>query len=272
MKKLLSILFVLYLTIACVSAQDRYSDSYLKSKSHLSPGKSIVENIVENSIKGVLKKETGAKFDVKFKGYTLSSIKKGIFKSLEIKGSNVTTQGILIPYVHLVSLTDYNYIDYTREPIKFKSDMEFAYDMLLDENTINAALAMEEYNKVTGKVNKIAYPLFMIKGVKTKIINNRLYIVMNYNFTIVKASKDRSFVTSTDLKIIDGKIIASDVKLDSAYGNISLDKVANLINLLNPLEFTIDMLDSKQCNANIENVKIVDNQVKVDGKIYIKGE
>lgn len=273
MKKVLSLLFLsLYLSIGSVVAQDKFCNSYLKGKSHFSPGKSIVENVVASSIKGVLKKETGAKFDVKFKGYTLSSIKKGIFKSLEITGRNVATEGVLIPYVHLVSLTDYNYIDYKSNPVKFKSDMQFAYDIELDDNAINTALSMDEYQKITNKVNKIAYPLFMIKAIKTKIINNRLYIVISYNFPISKTSKDRSFVTSTDFKVLNGKIIASDVKLDSAYGNISLDKVANLINLLNPLEFTINMLDSKQCNANIENVNIVDNTVKVNGKIYVKGE
>ena len=40
--------------------------------------------MVEKGIKKALKKETGAKFDVKFSAYTLASLKKGIFKSIEI--------------------------------------------------------------------------------------------------------------------------------------------------------------------------------------------
>ena len=53
---------------------------------------------------------------------------------------------------------------------------------------------------------------------------------------------------------------------------MGLNKVANLINYLNPLEFTVDMLESGKHKTTIENVNIIDNKVKVDGKIYIKGE
>ena len=67
-----------------------------------------------------------------------------------------------------------------------------------------------------------------------------------------------------------GKIKAKNVKIDTAYGNLGLNKVANLINYLNPLEFTIHLLDDNKYNGNIENVNIVDNRVKVDGKIYVK--
>ena len=97
-------------------------------------------------------------------------------------------------------------------------------------------------------------------------------IITEYNFPIAPASKNRMFVTSTDFKIENGKILACGVKLDSAYGNISLEKVGNLINLLNPLGFTLDLLESKQCDGNIENLDIVDNKVKINGKIFIKGE
>ena len=49
-------------------------------------------------------------------------MKKGIFKNLEITGTDIVSEGITIPYVHLKSLTDYNYVDYTKDPVEFKSD------------------------------------------------------------------------------------------------------------------------------------------------------
>ena len=45
-----------------------------------------------------------------------------------------------------------------------------------------------------------------------------------------------------------------------------------MINLLNPLGFTLDLLESKQCDGKIENVNIVNNKIKINGKIFIKGE
>jgi hypothetical protein len=77
---------------------------------------------------------------------------------------------------------------------------------------------------------------------------------------------------STLFSVVNSEIIAKDVRLDSIYKNVSVRKVTNLVNLLNPLEFMLNLLDSKKCNGQIENVNIVDNMVKVDGKIYVKGE
>ena len=274
MKKLfIALLFILFgFNLQVYSSTDKYSQEYLQNQKHFSIFKPVAEGMVERGIKSALKKETGAKFDVKFSGYTLSSMKKGIFKSLEITGKDVKSNDIMIPYVHLKSLTDYNYVEYYKEPIQFKSDMLFAYDIELTEDSINQALADKEYLKTIKSVNKLAYPLFVVKKVRTKIINNRMYLIMDYNFPIIRASKDKVFVTSYDLKIENGVIKAKNVKLDSSYGNIPLDKVANLINYLNPLEFTLDLFDSKQCSGNVENVNIIDNKIKVDGKISVKGE
>ena len=272
MKKLLSLFLILLLTSHSAFAADKYSADYLKNNKHFSILNPPVEGLVEREIKRALKKETGAKFKVNFTGYTLSSMKKGIFKELELTGKDVVVEDITIPYVHLKSLSDYNYIDYTKNPIEFKSDMQFAYDILLNQDSLNKALENKNYQNVLNNINKLAYPMFQVTGVKTKILDNKLYILTSYNFPIAPSARDKVFVASSDFKVQNGKVKAVDVKLDSAYGKISLNKVANLLNLLNPLEFTMELLDSKQCDAKIEDINIVDNKVKIDGKILIKGD
>ena len=272
-KKIIVTLFALsFLTLNVYSATDRFSEEYLKNNNHFSPMNGFAENLVERSLKKALKKETGAKFDVKFSGYTLASMKKGIFKSLELTGIDVEDNGIVLPYVHLKSISDYNYIDYKKKPMEFKSDMIFQYDIELSEESINKALEEGDYKKIIKSVNIISGPLFEAKGVRTKIVNSKMYIIMDYNFPIIKSSKDKMFIMTSDFMVADGKIRAKNVHIDSSYGRISLNKVTNLINLLNPLEFTLDMLENKQCQGKIENINIVDNRVKVSGKIYVKGE
>ena len=204
------------------------------------------------------------------KDIKLQVLKKGIFKNLELTGNDAEIQGISVPYIHLKTLTDYNYIDYTQNPIVFKSDMTYEYELLLSDEAINAALKDSDYNKVITKVNKIASPVFVVKGVRTKIVDNKMYIVTDYNLPLA-VTKDRAFVVQSDFQVVNGKIKAKNVKIDTAYGNLGLNKVANLINYLNPLEFTLDLIDGNKYNGIIENVNIVDNQVKVGGKIYIKG-
>ncbi len=269
MKKIFSLLLIAFLTANLSFAADRYSVEYLQGKNHFSLTRNIAEFSVKRALKKALKKETGSDFDVKFEGYTLSSIKRGIFKSIEISGENVKVKDITVPYIHLKSLDDYNYIDYTKNPIEFKCDMTYAYDLLLSDEVINTALKKSSYNKTLAKVNKISSPFFIVKGVRTKITDNKLYIITDYSLPL-SVTKDRSFVAQSDFEVVSGKIKAKNVSIDTAYGNLGLNKVANLINYLNPLEFTVDLLESGKQKIIIENVNIVDNKVKVSGKIYVK--
>ena len=265
------IIFLAFLLFSApVYSIDKLSQEYLESTNHISFSKGLAEFVAQRAIKKALKKETGASFNVDFSGYTTHSIKNGIFKSLELEGHDVKINEIEIPYVHLKSLSSYNYINYTQNPMVFKSDMTYAYDLILSEESLNAALKDSDYLKVISKVNKIAYPLFVVKGVKTKIIEDKMYIITDYNLPLSKG-KDKSFVAQSDFEVTDGKIKAKNVSISSAYGNLGLNKVANLINYLNPLEFTLNLIDSNKHNGTIENIKIVDNGVKIDGKIYIKG-
>ena len=273
MKKILVLIIIAFLstTSFVLAGVDKLSQEYLQNTNHFTITKPLAEMVAKRAIKKALKKETGANFDVKFEGYTTSSIKRGVFKSLEISTKDMKIDEIEIPYLHLKSLDEYNYIDYTKNPIVFKCDMTYAYEILLTDETINAALKDSDYNKVLAKVNAISRPLFVIKGVRTKIIDNKLYIITDYNLPIA-ITKDRSFVAKSDFEVVHGKIKAKNVSIDTSYGNIGLNKVANLINYLNPLEFTLDILENGKQKTIIENINIVDNKVKVDGKIYVKGE
>ena len=273
MKKFLSLVLIIFVSICSVyAATDKLSKEYLQNKKHFSITKPLAESVAKKALQSALKKETGAKFDVKIEGYTTSSLKAGVFKYLEITGRDVVMSGIPVPYINLRSLTDYNYIDYTKNPVAFKSDMVYAYELYLSDESINASLKDEHYQKVINTVNKIAGSMFVIKDIRTKIVNNKLYLIMDYNLPIIKLSKDRSFIAATDFDVTNGKITAQNVHIDTAYGNIGLNKVANLINLLNPLEFTLNLIDENRYKGNVENIKFVDNKIKINGKIKLKGE
>ena len=270
MKRFLTVILALFFSINMVFAGiDRLSPEYLQSVNGFSLSKGIAESVAKRAIKRALKKQTGHRFDVEFEGYTASSIKRGVFKSIDISAKDIVIEDIPLPYLHIKSLTDYNYIDYTKTPVEFKSDMDYAYELILSEDSINAALKDSDYLKIISKVNRIAKPLFVVKQVQTKIVDNKLYILTDYNLPFAK-TKDRTFVAKSDFEVVNGKIRAKNVSIDTSYGHLGLNKVANLINYLNPLEFTLGSLDDNKHNANIENINIVDNKVKVDGKIFVR--
>lgn len=254
------------------SAVDKTSESYLKDKHHFAIMNPLAERIAQRIIKKSLKKETKGKYKVKLNGYTLSSMKKGIFRDLQIKGKNLEIEGVQIPYIKMRTETDYNWVDYNKDPVVFKSDITLSYEIGLDEDCINSALKTEKYQKKLQSVNKRAYPLFTINDVRLRMKHDKLHIIMEYNFPVKPAKKNRTFMVSCGINVINGRVKLANIGFDNAYGNLPLNKVVNLVNLVDPLSFTLDLIDNKKCNGVIESMKIVDNVIIVNGKIYIKGE
>lgn len=272
MKKVLLLLFIASISLMpCQAKTDKISKDYLKNKKHLAILNPLAENVAEKVIKKALKKEIGdGNYKVKFEGYTFSSMKKGVFKNLEITGKNLTVEEIPIPYLYLKNKSDYNWIDFNEDPIKVKSDINFFYNLELTEKSINAALQQKEYKKVIEKLNLRAYPLFTMHDVVVRIKNNKTYIIMEYTLPLASTKKKRKFMVSSDFKVVDGKIQTKDVSIDKVYGNLPLDKVINLVNIIDPLNFTLGEINDDNCKGKVSNVKIEDDIIKVDGEIWVK--
>lgn len=271
MKKLIVLSLILFMGLPVNAKQDEYSLEYLQSKRHFAVLNPLSEAVAQKAIKKSLKKQTNQDFRVRIDGYNLKTFKEGIFKNLEISGEDLVLEEINIPYLKLKSMSDYNWIDYKQKPIQIKSDMVYSYEIYLSEQSINQALDHKEYKKTLEKVNSTAYPLFVLKDVNIRVKNNKVYLIMEYNFPISPMKKNKIFTVSTGFKVLNNKIIANEVYIDKSYGNLQSSKVSNLINLLDPLSYTLSLLDDKKCYGKIENIKIIDNIVQINGKIYVKG-
>lgn len=273
MKKFFIFIIISALFVTPVfSAVEKTSEDYLKSTKHPFKMTFIGESIVTSALKHALKKEAPGHYKIKFKGYSLATIKKGIFKYLDITGKNVTVNEIESPYFNLKTVTDYNWIDYNQSPIVFKSDMEFDYILHLSEKSINMALESEEYKKVLRKVNKRIFPFVTINEVRVKIHNDKMRTEIGYNFPLAPATKDRNLSITGRLEVRNNEIYPYDLALDNTSGSLPLQKVINLVNMLNPLNFTLGFIDDQKCKGKIEEVKILDDIVIINGKIYVKGE
>lgn len=273
MKKYLTFFIItLFFTMPAFSAVDKHTEEYLKNNKNPFSASFLGESIVSSSIKHALKKEAPGRYKVKFKGYSLSSLKKGIFKYLEVTGKNVTADDIKIPFINIKTVTDYNWIDYNQNPVVFKSDIECDFIAHLSETTINDALASKDYERVLRKVNKRAFPVFEINEVRVNLKNNKMYVIMDYNFPLARRDKDLSFTVSSKLKVVNDEVRVMDVLCDGAYKNLQTSKVANLLNMLNPLTFAVKLIDDKHGEVRIKEIEISDDIVIINGKIYIKGE
>lgn len=272
-KKFLVIsLLSLHFTMPSFAQVDKTSEDYLKNRKHFSPMNHIAESSIEKILKRSLKKTSKTDYSIKLKAYTLSSFKLGIFKYAEFSTDDLLIDDIPIKKLNIKTDSDYNWIDYRQDPIVCKSDMVFSYTVFLTEDAVNLALKNKEYYTVLQNVNKKAYPLFALHDVRVKTLNDKMKIMMDYSLPLAQNHKVKTFAITTDFTVQDNLIRAYNIAYDKAYGNLGDSKVANLINLLDPLSFTLNILNTKKCNARIENVKIIDNIIQINGKIYVKAE
>ena len=79
-------------------------------------------------------------------------------------------------------------------------------------------------------------------------------------------------MVSSRLHIVNNEIKPYDISFATAYGNLPLNKVVNLVNMLNPLNFTAKLIDSKDGEYKIKEIKIEDDIVIINGKIFVKGD
>ena len=271
-KKLFGFLVSILLMTPLVYAKvDKASAEYLQNKRHFSVLNPFSELVVEKAIKRSLKKSTGENFDVKFDSYTLYSLKNGIFKSLELEGDDFQINGIDVKYLKLKSLTDYNKIDYKQNPVIVMSDMVYAYELHLTEKSLNQALESKEYKEIIEKLNEKAFPLFVLKGAFINIKNDKLKVILEYNLPIAPSRNDKKIKITTGLKVERDRISANNISVDGSYGKLPPEKITNLLNFLDPLTFTLKLMNTKNCNVRTENVKIIDNIIQINGKIYVKG-
>ena len=108
MKKFVILLISSFLIVPVFAAQDKLSEEYLKNKLHLSVMNPFAEFVAQKALKKAIQKQAPGRYKVEFDGYTLSSMKKGIFKNLKIIGKNVTIQNIEIPYITIGLTTQKN--------------------------------------------------------------------------------------------------------------------------------------------------------------------
>ena len=131
MKKfLLLTIATLLLTPVSYAKVDKSSAEYLRNKIHFAIMNPLAESFAQKTIKNTLKKETGGNYKVDFDGYTLSSMKQGVFKNLVITGKGLKIEGIEVPYLRIKSISDYNWIDYTQNPPVMKTNMSYAFEKL----------------------------------------------------------------------------------------------------------------------------------------------
>lgn len=230
----------------------------------------LAEQVAKSILKNEINKNAEGKFTVKVDSYSLKDLKKGIFKSILINGKNISTNDIYISSLKVATLCDFNYILFEdgKDPI-FKEDLPLSFEIEISEQDLNKTMQSTSYIRNISKLNAVGanYGLFRINSTEIKIRENKLYYVLNVMIPFVKNTQN--IVIATDLTVVDGDIDFANSKLMNSVFSLDLKKIDKIINYLNPLDFSLNILENKDAVVTVKNVKIIEDRIVINGFFII---
>lgn len=246
-----------------------YSDDL--SISNVTGTNFLAERIANTIIKKQILRDSQGKYKVNLESYNIAALKKGIFKSLEITGEDTVTDGIYASMIKLRTVCDYNYIEINNKEktTTFKEDFGMAYAVQFTESDLNKTMANSQYTDLIRKVNSIGNTtkMFNISSTSAKIINNKLVYVMRVAVPLLNLKKD--IAIQTDLKVRNGEIIIDEAELMTEAMKVDVNKLLKLVNYLDPLDFSMELMKNKDANMQVKEVSIKDNKINVSGLITV---
>lgn len=280
MKKII-LSFVLLLAVQGVQAQDcstlkcpapyDLTSGFSRGMSTVTGQKFLSEKIGEKLVKKAIKKNiTSGDIKVDLDAYSVRDLKAGRFKSLEINGKNVDIQGVYISSFNAKTLCNFNYIaNDKRGNYIVKEDIPASFNAIITEEDLNKTMLSSDYKRMIDDINSIGGNLniFQITSTNIKLKNDKMYYVLKYSMPFVRKTKE--LVITANLKVENGQIELANTSFLNNSMALDVDKLAKLINYINPLDFSAKILENKDAKFNIETVNISNGKITIDGNMTI---
>lgn len=280
MKKLLLVLGIILLSCNIGSASDCAFTNCVEPYDLSSGMSRFMSNVTGSNFLGVqvaqmiLKKEINktvdGKISVNIDSYSVKDLKKGIFKSIDIKGQDITIEDVYFSYLNIKTLCDFNYISLkdAKNPV-FKEDLPLSFAAEFSEDDLNKTMLGTGYKKIIDNLNLLGSSLgvFNVDSSRIKIKDNKFYYVLKVTIPFIKNPQD--IVLMSDLKVSRGQIDFTNSKLVNKNFLIDLKQIDRIINYLNPLDFSLNILENKHADLAVKTIKIQDNKVYTNGIILI---
>ena len=280
-KKLIALLTTIMLTSSISFADDLTQfcaqpyDMSMKGTKFLTAitGMNFLSRAIANSVvKSELKKSTGAKgFKVKMNSFSAKDLAAGRFRGLDISGDNLDFDGVYVTQFNANTVCDFNYVKATTKDIKFRENFIMKYNMTISDVDLRKTLLSKNYLTFLNSLNIKVGPmnLMELKDVDVKLKADKFYFILKMNNQIFGRNVPVTLNMSSKMKIENGQFKVSEVTFENFNQKISLTQLTNVLNLINPLNFTVDVLNNKNTKLALNNFDIKGNKIMLDGTVFV---
>lgn len=230
----------------------------------------LSEKLAEARFREELKKMTKQKFDVSVKSYSLQDLFHGRYKSINISGKNLDINGVYLTSLNLKTLCNFNYVLFDKNPVKFKENMIVGFSTVISDQDLMKTMESSGYLDKLNCVNVhgCGITFFKLSGAGVYIENNKLHFKVRITSEIL-LEKPLDIEMSTNLKAENGRIALTKIDLKNVVKGVDLSKVAKQLNSINPLTFSLEVLQNKNTKMCINSAEIIGNKIMIKGNIFI---
>ena len=268
MKKFLIICLAATVGISSVFAEDvqQYKTAcpFVRVTTNLLGYNFIVKKIAQGVLRKALNKNVKGEYKVKFDSFSGVDLKKGKFRGLTIDGEDmVVDDELYVSKLHMETTSDFNYVEYKKKPMVFKTDLPMDYSVEITESDLNKTMAI---GKTFETISSIL-PLVTLETPKIKLEKEKVRLNSSLKLPFNKSVK---FSMSASLKVENGKIVMNNVESSSSNKDVA-QKLVNLINKQSLLEnINLNLFDDTETNVSVNSVKVDNKKIYVTGNVLIK--
>jgi len=230
-----------------------------------------VDFLSKQVVKGILRKNinktVSGHYDIELDSYGALDLVGGRFKGIEISGENLLINNVAVTRFDARTICNFNYINYKENPVEFLTQIPMTVDILLTDNDINKTFFNKEYKRQIEKINEIFKNFFEIKDIYTEIKNNKLYFYLKAESPMLNLPI--KLTISSNVSVENGGLELTDMVADGVGGLVPEKLVRRLMNLINPLVYTIDSLEGSNSDIIVKKIKIIDNKIQINGIILL---
>lgn len=229
----------------------------------------LSEKLAGLIIKKELKKATKENFKVKIDSYSAQDLANGRFKSLKISGKNLEIEDVYLTSLEAQTVCDFNYVELKGNSLKFKENMVMKFNIDISNTDLKKTINSTGYLNMLNRVNlsSMGITFFKLSSADVQVKNNKLYFTINVTSPL--SAKPIPVVVRSDLKVQDGDIVLTKLDIVNLYTVLDLSKATYLLNVLNPLTFSTEILNNKNSEMKIQTVDIIGDKIHIGGNIFI---
>ena len=265
-KILICAICLIFLPAAAFSNNDDYAvaSGFVRVTTNMFGYNIITKHIAKGIIKKALNKNVQGDYDVKIDSFSGVDLKKGKFRGMTIEGTNLCLDdGVYFSRLHMETTSDFNYIDYRKKPVEFKTDVPMKYLIEISEDDLNKTISQDTFFDSFASI----IPMVQIDKFKFSLENEKIRMYTAIHFPFSKVIK---FSISSSPKIEDGKIVMTDIETSGTRREFT-EKLSELMNSYNLLEnIKLNLFEGTDTLMSVKNIKIVDKKIYIDGTVVIK--